>query len=76
MEEIGDRSADQTENHLNTFRLLHTIVQLIGITIVILMASWISIYLGGVGLTTPSLEFNWHPLLMVIGMIFLYGNCK
>ena len=24
----------------------------------------------------PKLEFNWHPLLMTIGLIFLYGNGK
>ena len=22
----------------------------------------------------PGLQFNWHPLLMTIGMIYLYGN--
>ena len=25
---------------------------------------------------TPELEFNWHPLLMTLGMIYLYGNGK
>lgn len=77
MEEIGANSnSDQNEQHINTFRILHTIVQLIGFTIIILMASWISLYLGGFGWSTPKLEFNWHPMLMVMGMIYLYGNCK
>lgn len=24
----------------------------------------------------PDLEFNWHPLLMTLGLIYLYGNGK
>ena len=24
----------------------------------------------------PDLQFNWHPLLMTLGMIYLYGNGK
>ena len=33
-------------------------------------------YLGGLGWTDLGLKFHWHPLLMVFGMIFLYGNCE
>jgi hypothetical protein len=28
------------------------------------------------GAEDPGKAFNWHPLLMVIGLIFLYGNGK
>lgn len=72
MEEIGEHPQRQ---RLVNFRILYMIVQMIGITLIILMAAWVSLFLGGVGLSTPQLEFNWHPLLMTIGMIYLYGNC-
>jgi hypothetical protein len=28
------------------------------------------------GAEDPGKAFNWHPLLMLIGLIFLYGNGK
>lgn len=69
-----DESDNQREKLAN-FRLLYLILQMIGITIIVLMASWVFVFLGGVSWTsTPSIQFNWHPLLMTIGMIYLYGN--
>lgn len=60
---------------LSNFKVLYLITQLSGITLIILMISWISIHLGGfAGTSSPKIEFNWHPLLMTIGLIFLYGN--
>jgi len=33
------------------------------------------VFLGGVSWSsTPNIQFNWHPLLMTIAMIYLYGN--
>ncbi|CAH1108702.1 unnamed protein product [Psylliodes chrysocephalus] len=29
---------------------------------------------GGFGLVNPDLIFNWHPLLMVIGMVFIFSH--
>lgn len=72
MDEIGEHPRERLVN----FRIIYMITQMVGITLIILMISWVSIYLGGVGLSTPQLEFNWHPILMTIGMIYLYGNCK
>lgn len=70
MEEIGS----STRNLVN-FRLLYIISQLVGIVVIILMMTWVGIHLGGLAWTSqPSVQFNWHPLLMTIGMIFLYGN--
>lgn len=60
---------------LTNFRVLYLVTQLTGATLIILMISWIGIHFGGVGWRdNPSIEFNWHPILMTIGMIFLYGN--
>ncbi|KAJ6642444.1 Plasma membrane ascorbate-dependent reductase CYBRD1 [Pseudolycoriella hygida] len=71
MEPIGDTTQGQ---RLINFRIFYLITQMVGITIIILMAAWISIYLGGFGWSAPAIEFNWHPLLMTIGMIYLFGN--
>lgn len=73
MDEIG--GTDQGQTLLN-FRILYLIAQMIGITIIILMGSWITLFLGGFGWSTTAIEFNWHPMLMTIGMIYLFGNGK
>lgn len=73
MEAIGDSVQGQK---LVNFRIFYLITQMVGITIIILMGAWISLFLGGFGWSTPSIEFNWHPMLMTIGMIYLFGNCK
>ncbi|XP_055841984.1 plasma membrane ascorbate-dependent reductase CYBRD1 isoform X1 [Episyrphus balteatus] len=60
---------------LSNFKVLYILTQLSGITLIVLMGSWILIHLGGfAGTSNPSVEFNWHPFLMTIGLIFLYGN--
>lgn len=70
MEEIGSST-----RHLVNFRLLYIISQLVGVVAIVLMICWIGIHLGGFAWTSqPGVQFNWHPLLMTIGMIFLYGN--
>lgn len=74
MESSTNHHADK---NLATFRLLYTVVQLIGLALIVTMAVWVFVFLGGLSWSaTPSIQFNWHPLLMTIGMIFLYGNCK
>uniref|UniRef100_A0A336M0G2 CSON009248 protein n=1 Tax=Culicoides sonorensis TaxID=179676 RepID=A0A336M0G2_CULSO len=70
MDEIGS-----TSKNLVNFRLFYIISQLVGIVIVILMICWIALHLDGLAWTSnPRVQFNWHPLLMTLGMIFLYGN--
>ena len=42
---------------------------------VVLCGIWTGHHLGGFSWqSNPNLEFNWHPLLMTLGMIYLYGN--
>jgi len=52
-------------------------VQLFGISAVIMTIAWIAQFKGGVvwGITeNMGIVFNWHPILMTLGLIFLYGN--
>ena len=37
---------------------------------------WLNNYLGGFAWDGTSKEFNLHPLCMVCGLVFLYGECK
>jgi len=49
--------------------------QVSGFMAVVLMGLWTGHHLGGFAASDdPQHQFNWHPLLMTIGMIFLYGN--
>ena len=44
---------------------------------VVLVGIWTGHHLGGFAWQSdPKHEFNWHPLLMTLGMIYLYGNGK
>ena len=49
--------------------------QVVGLGMVVMMSVWTGHFLGGfAGQSEPSLEFNWHPLLLTISLIYLYGN--
>ncbi|XP_055608002.1 transmembrane ascorbate-dependent reductase CYB561 isoform X2 [Uranotaenia lowii] len=72
---MDTNNAASSPQSLNNFRILYLITQMVGVTIIILVSSWVGVHLGGVAWTSqPRVQFNWHPLLMSIGMIFLYGN--
>lgn len=63
--------------HYGCFYWWYIVMQIFGITVVVLIFYWTLVYLGGLGWSSkPQLQFNWHPLLQTIGMIYLYGNCK
>ena len=60
---------------LTAFKPIYALSHLFGITAVILMGVWTGHYYGGFAWqSNPGKEFNWHPLLMTIGMVYLYGN--
>ena len=49
------------------------VVQALGTILLVLSGVWMS-ESGGFG-WTPKQVFNYHPLFMTIGMIYLFGNC-
>ncbi|KAM8710538.1 hypothetical protein ACLKA7_017197 [Drosophila subpalustris] len=60
---------------LINFKVLYVVTQLCGLTMIVLVGTWVGQHLGGLGgSANPKLEFNWHPLFMTIGFIYLYGN--
>ena len=51
------------------------IKKVVGVIMVVLVSIWTGHCMGGFsGSDDANLVFNWHPLLMVISLVFLYGN--
>ncbi len=66
----------EEEQSLRHFSFVFGLSQFFGALSVILVAIWMGYY-GGFGWTEePEKQFHYHPLFMVIGMIFLYGESK
>ena len=49
-------------------------IQIFGILAMVLTGIWMGKYNGGFAWDGTSLEFNYHPLCMVISMVFLYSE--
>uniref|UniRef100_A0A4X2KKA5 Transmembrane ascorbate-dependent reductase CYB561 n=1 Tax=Vombatus ursinus TaxID=29139 RepID=A0A4X2KKA5_VOMUR len=47
--------------------------QILGLTVVAITGAWLGLYRGGLAWES-ALQFNVHPLCMVIGMVFLQGD--
>ncbi|KAK8379536.1 hypothetical protein O3P69_019459 [Scylla paramamosain] len=64
-----------TPTDLPLFTKLYTLAQVLGILSVVLVGVWVGLYRGGFGWSAfPDLQFNWHPFLMVLGLVLLYAN--
>ncbi|XP_064454681.1 plasma membrane ascorbate-dependent reductase CYBRD1-like [Ornithodoros turicata] len=60
---------------LRGFSIIFGLVQVVGIACVALVVVWTSHFLGGfAGRDKPKLEFNYHPLFMVLALVICYGN--
>merc|ERR1711997_96086 len=58
------------------FQAAYLSVALIGLTMVITTIAWVGHFKGGVSFSRRErgIDFNWHPILMTISLLFLYGN--
>ncbi|CAH8559746.1 unnamed protein product [Schistosoma rodhaini] len=68
---------DHVESHSGSsksFIYLVIISQIFGLLAVILTAVWLGKYWGGFSWTNANTVFNYHPLFMVLGLVFLYGD--
>ncbi|KYN01039.1 Cytochrome b561 [Cyphomyrmex costatus] len=70
------RESPQMQSHsLEGFIPLLSLTEGCGVLLVILMIVWTGYYRNGFSWRSNlNLEFNWHPLLMTIGFVFLYSN--
>ncbi|XP_054011410.1 transmembrane ascorbate-dependent reductase CYB561-like isoform X1 [Hylaeus anthracinus] len=60
---------------LEGFKPLTILMEILGAVLIIMVAVWCGYHRGGFSWrSNPDLEFNWHPLLMIIGFVFLYAN--
>ncbi|KAB7506448.1 putative cytochrome [Armadillidium nasatum] len=68
-----DMEVEARNNRL--FTKIFTLTQILGVTTLLLIIIWLSLFRNGFAWTSnPKLEFNWHPLFMVLGLVFLYAN--
>ncbi|XP_015594213.1 cytochrome b reductase 1 isoform X2 [Cephus cinctus] len=72
MDQVGETVQNQ---NLKGFNLFLVITELVGALLILLVIIWTWYFRGGFAWTSDSgLQFNWHPLLMTIGLVFLYAN--
>ena len=68
---------DEVEQDTTGFVPLYGVAQASGFVAVVLTGVWMGHFRGGFAWTSnPGMQFNWHPLLMVLSMVYLYGNGK
>ncbi|XP_033225429.1 cytochrome b561-like isoform X2 [Belonocnema kinseyi] len=72
MDQIGEPAHTQK---LEGFKYLAVLTEAFGILLIVLMIAWNYNYRGGFAWSSdPKLQFNWHPMLMTVGLVFLYAN--
>ncbi|XP_028650188.2 lysosomal membrane ascorbate-dependent ferrireductase CYB561A3 isoform X1 [Erpetoichthys calabaricus] len=56
------------------FYITYFLAILLSVLCMIFVIYWNATWRGGFAWNGSTLQFNWHPVLMVIGLIVLYGN--
>ena len=69
--------SESSSADLRYFTWLVVVAQLIGAVAVVLVGVWMGYFQGGFAWQSdPEHQFNFHPLFMIIGMVFLYADGK
>ncbi|KAL5971501.1 hypothetical protein TSMEX_000732 [Taenia solium] len=71
-----DRPPNEDASKKRCLIPIAVIAQIFGIAAVIMCAVWLGYYYGGFDWRDPALVFNYHPVFMVLGMIFFFGDGK
>ena len=67
--------AEEKRENTKVMWLLYGAAQLSGLMAVISTVAWLVHFRGGYAWQSdPHLQFSWHPTLMILSMIYLYGN--
>nr|CAH8847905.1 unnamed protein product [Trichobilharzia regenti] len=67
-------SVESPTESTRSFIALVVLSQVFGLLAVVLTGVWLGKYWGGFSWTNASTVFNYHPLFMVLGLVFLYGD--
>ena len=73
---MADNLDGKMEGSLPIFIVSVVAIQILGGLAIILTSVWMAIFLGGFAWDGSTLEFNYHPLFMVISLVFLYSEGK
>ncbi|XP_050434682.1 transmembrane ascorbate-dependent reductase CYB561-like isoform X2 [Adelges cooleyi] len=60
--------------NIGRYRSLCQLSQVFGIAILVMMFYWLNFYRGGFGFSEAKIIFNFHPMLMSIGFIYLFAT--
>ena len=74
MHPTADESIDDDDAAAFNFYVLVGIAEMLGIICLVLVGIWMSHYRGGFAWDGSGKEFNFHPVFMIFGLVFLYGN--
>ena len=72
----GDQHRTSSMRSTIVFSLSVGAVIILGMLAIALTGTWTVKYLGGFAWDGTAHEFNYHPLCMVISMVFLYSEGK
>lgn len=72
-----DKNLDLSIHNRRLFLVCLAVVEVPGVLATITTIHWAIDYKGGLTyVPNRGIPFNWHPILMTLSLIFLYGNGK
>ncbi len=70
----SQETIDGNKSAMLNFYLTVGIAEVFGVVAVGVTVIWMAHYRGGFAWDGSAKEFNYHPIFMVLGFVFLYGN--